>query len=835
MNQRLQLPLSGIQRNKPDGISEDGTLQEMINMRPKDGAWRVVGRKTQHQTFLSGYRFHFLHKISPTRYAWFFTRNINEVGYYLYDADGNEIEDETSFDTITGTQSQISFTALGNLVIKIDEGAETLTAYLFEPDNDSYRLVGDLLPDLLEATITNTDAGDGADVRMVHADFKNDTILSRMQVEIADQRENGYWINQLYFRYAYELFDGSIVKHSPPIRIEGGTFENWTWDGVAHWETFFNKKNAIFQIFDTDLATIQSKYAGIIKSINIYACRPKEEVELTPPPGASGYVSGDSPVDVIHTNPILDEVDSFYLVKKINLDELTSSWVNIFDNDDISDLALRESMPVDNMTNHTLYSPDVFTYNQRLFWSKVKNTLFSGFSPTLSNPYGNAGTTDIVIYAVVTIETSQGQKVVVSPASETLNYISSTGHFACFAYPDTRASKVKFVVYDGAGSWDYSEELSLTPHKFFNFAFIEDAEWDDDDSTTLPTEVKTYWDYNRIQATEIMNALYFPAANSYRVGHGTMVGLSTNAIAISTGQFGEYPIFAFTTDGIWTLQIGTEEVLILSIKPLSRHVCDNSQSILPIDGGSTFATAKGLFIISGEKIIEISGLAEGEFLSQIASNSDYTSLLSDADTEDIMCDEGFLDYLDDAVIGYDFIENEILVSKSSREYSWVYQIDNGMWYKRDQVWNYFINNFPVMYGVSTGAHGIYDLTSENSVSSSIIHIETRPISFGITGLKKMLRTLIEAQLTPELSTSLFTVHLYGSADGVNYALIYGDELLLADLANQKVDRVLLGRSIYSCEYFILVINYNKACAGGQLRTITIDVGSKFSSKLRVDM
>ena len=113
------------------------------------------------------------------------------------------------------------------------------------------------------------------------------------------------------------------------------------------------------------------------------------------------------------------------------------------------------------------------------------------------------------------------------------------------------------------------------------------------------------------------NPFYHPAINSYRIGSGKILGMSTNVTALSQGQFGQFPIFCFTTDGIWTMNIGSGETLINTITPLSRHVCNNPESITPIDGGTAFTTTKGLFIISGTEVIEISDLAEGKHNSRI--------------------------------------------------------------------------------------------------------------------------------------------------------------------------------------------------------------------------
>ena len=448
----------------------------------------------------------------------------------------------------------------------------------------------------------------------------------------------------------------------------------------------------------------------------------------------------------------------------------------------------------------------------------------------MTNPYDKSGAAGGNFYLIfeITIETEQGQRVVRTPYSALYTFTGNDGYLDCFAYPDTRASKLKILLFISGDHYHY-QEYTLTPHRHFNFAYIEDAEFGDLNATTLATLSNSYWDYNRVQATELMNLFYYPTKNSYRVGHGIIVGLSANAIAISTGQFGEYPMFVFTTDGIWSLQIGNQDVLIQSIKPLARHVCNNSKSILPIDGGSVFSTEKGLFIISGEKIIEISREAEGQRLSVISANSDYTSLLTSTGADDLVCDDKFLEYLSTASIGYDYLNNEIIVSALYHEYSWVYNVDNGMWYKIAQIWDFFMSDFPTMYGVNMNNRDVEDLADEITNANQIIHIETRPLTLGITGLKKITRTLLETYLVIATANTL-QVQVFGSTDGVNYALAYH-----YTVSNDTVQRILIGRTIFSCEYYIFVISSSAAYYDGQIRKITMEVMEKFSKKLRNDM
>lgn len=106
--------------------------------------------------------------------------------------------------------------------------------------------------------------------------------------------------------------------------------------------------------------------------------------------------------------------------------------------------------------------------------------------------------------------------------------------------------------------------------------------------------------------------------NAVNVGQGDIVGISTSAKALSQGQFGQFPLYAFCTDGIWALEVASDGT-VSSVKPVSRDVCNNPKSITQVDNAVVFTTDKGLMMLSGAEAVLLSDVLNGHNVKE----SDY--------------------------------------------------------------------------------------------------------------------------------------------------------------------------------------------------------------------
>ena len=88
--------------------------------------------------------------------------------------------------------------------------------------------------------------------------------------------------------------------------------------------------------------------------------------------------------------------------------------------------------------------------------------------------------------------------------------------------------------------------------------------------------------------------------------------------ALSTGQFGQFPLYVFTDNGIWAMQmnqLGT----FSSSHAVSMDVAKKG-TILALDQAVAFVTDKGLLLITGSDIRNLSPNMNGE---HYVVNSEY--------------------------------------------------------------------------------------------------------------------------------------------------------------------------------------------------------------------
>ena len=260
-----------------------------------------------------------------------------------------------------------------------------------------------------------------------------------------------------------------------------------------------------------------------------------------------------------------------------------------------------------------------------------------------------------------------------------------------------------------------------------------------------------------LYVSEVDNPFYFP--NTYKFD-GDIVAMASSTEEVSSGQFGQYPMYVFTTEGIWALGVDTGgQGAYVTQTPVSREVCTGE--VCPIAGGVVFATAKGIMLISGAKVVNLSAAldstndGQSEIITKIAA-------LAGIDVSLVK----FRTYIQGCVIAYNYLYNEIIVSNTKYKYSYVYSLDNAMWSIVDRVYESRVNSYPdlMMYDKDK----IYSFI-ERTTSAPILCM-TRPIKVSTTNHKRVK----EAALRGTWEGKMY-FYVLGSNDGEKWALLGGCE------------------------------------------------------------
>lgn len=286
-------------------------------------------------------------------------------------------------------------------------------------------------------------------------------------------------------------------------------------------------------------------------------------------------------------------------------------------------------MKDDYKTHNSLFAQGGYVYNHRLNLYGMKEKLFQGFSGFVMLPGLYSLTFDTnyqelrykIQKIVVSLNTTSGTKYV-----ESSDKFFSRQDIDVFMicnlvkfYPDSRAEKMAIFCKDYSDNdvifvfpLEQCEELNGAMHMgdftdiFLAGNFEEQYKVDKFDYTVDDVVELS----NKIYTSESDNAFYFPLNGINTVGIGTIQGIASTTRALSQGQFGQYPLMAFSTDGIWAMEVSSKGTYS-SIHPISREVCSNPKSITQLDQSVLFATNRSISRIAESQVVSMSDVLDG--------------------------------------------------------------------------------------------------------------------------------------------------------------------------------------------------------------------------------
>lgn len=511
----------------------------------------------------------------------------------------------------------------------------------------------------------------------------------------------------------------------------------------------------------------------------------------------------------------------------------------VVDNEYLQSLVTREVMTDDYLTRDQLFADYSFVYNSRINLAGLRRKPFKGFLAQSMLAYCNSrynwsvsGTTLNVSIAVLTFD-SYSVAVYIKENGEDYKVECSTDYYdmcnlalfnsselthsngttsmskhswGCFFfYPNTNAYKMVIYNYSLA-----CYAIDLKPHEFLNGAFaLLDYELVREKNFTslpnisypiIPTEEARNFPIeisNKIYTSEVNNPFYFPLLGINTVGTGNILGICAAAKALSEGQFGQFPLYAFTTEGVWALEVSATGTYSAK-QPITRDVCINPDSITQIDSAVLFATDRGIMHISGstvqcisdnlktEELFSIADLPKSEALINIFNGkADESEKITLADVSLLPFDE----FLAGCRMVYDYTHQHIIAYNPAVRYAYVYSLKSQTWgmMRSDIVGN--VNSYPEALAMADGAK-LVDFSKPLAEHITALVI-TRPFKLDDVNAFKTINTIIQRGMfrSPHISQVL-----YGSNDLYNWHTVWS-----------SVDKIMRGFRGTPYKYFRLAL------------------------------
>lgn len=549
----------------------------------------------------------------------------------------------------------------------------------------------------------------------------------------------------------------------------------------------------------------------------------------------------------------------FYLLKSYTIDELTeisklaSGPVEIPE-DYLQSLTSRELM-TDDYQSHDAFIPEVSSvYNNRLNIACVKRIPFVGFKPScmIQNTY-DMYASQTYLKAYVYIRSDNGT-IVRSHSFDAQNLRGDTPILWLF-YPDTNAYKMVIQTApaiiqspDAPGSSFY--EVKLTPHPTLNGAYWFDG-WDGACNpknqifqipVLTPNDLAFIPASNKLYTSEVNNPFFFPLSGVINVGAGSILGIASAARPLSQGQFGQFPLYAFTTEGVWALEVSSTGNYSAR-QPISRDICINPDSITPIDSAVIFATNRGIMIISGSNVLPISDEINSEFPFNIHSLPSFNQIIEahapgirniiSPSNSDYNFPIPFSNYLEKGRIVYDYTNQRILIfDPQTNETSFspntintptlVFSLESKMWgslASQDLKLISAPNAYPLAYIMDNKGKllnfSVNDKASASPISPQLI--VSRP--FGLSD-PDILKTINAAVLRGFFRKGKLKCMLYASRDLFNWHLV-----------KSSVSHEIRNISGSPFKYFRIIIIADLE-ADESIHALAVSFLQKFNNKLR---
>lgn len=603
--------------------------------------------------------------------------------------------------------------------------------------------------------------------------------------------------HQLYdshlLRYAIRLYDGTLIHHSAPILVHLNEYIKFNIEEkLESWDQYRFHKNHLRITTHTYQATIHydnshihEQWKDIIEGIDFFLSPPlgfasanEETIELqtetfTILDGASeaGGKLSTRHKPTIKIKQAIENLKSnstYHYIHSTRIGESGTFLIPDTSNPQHPIIALttQEAMTDDPFSHHKIGADISTPYNQKQHLASIKTTLFAGFHAThfplsaIDEPH----THNVVIRTTFTIN---GE----AHYSYTPKHTAPAQIAPIISYPDSRATHI--TIYSQPIASPNASisviEIPLTPHPTLNISsyYSPDNMPINIHSSTnsiyqfpIPQQ-ETIYEANKLKVSDPSNPFTYPTEQTYTIGTGRILAIASNAIRISEGQFGEYPLYAFTTTGIYAMHTNavggyTRTSPVSHEIPTSEHICHTPFGIV-------FLSTRGVCLISGQSVMLLSQSHETPPIS-IKLHTPHQDIIKDLPHLHKFISDGKV------LITYNHHNAEIIISRADNKIAFVFNFNTKQWYHSSTFPKKVVQNtHPQMW---LRNNQILSPISRSQQSQTNITIVTRPLMFRNSFTKIITRT----QLHSTLDNAEVEFLLYGSMDGVNFRPISGLKL-----------------------------------------------------------
>ena len=448
-------------------------------------------------------------------------------------------------------------------------------------------------------------------------------------------------------------------------------------------------------------------------------------------------------------------------------------------NSDFSELVTLPILPDDYRSQCALIPGDLYTYNSRLNLADLRMQPAEPFPLRSAAAFSNPDDGISAIGAEITVWLKiDGQKCIarhVGYAQADRVYNSKSEFPRYLFYPDASAYKMQIKYSDSD-----IITIPLKPHDFLNGAYYfgsfladsvpESQENIEADELNLPQTVPIK---SKIYTSEVNNPFVFPLTGINTIGSGEVRRICSAAKALSQGQFGQFPLYAFTTEGVWALEVSSTGTYSAR-QPITRDVCINADGITQLDNAVLFPSDRGIMLISGSQTQCISEAINSDYPFDALSLPGFGKLhdmLEHNPTNDkCLPTLQFTEFLKQCRMIYDYVHQRVIVYAPGITYAYVFSLKSQMWGMTFSNIASHLNSYPEALAVDED-NNIVNFSESDGTDAMCLSV-TRPLKLDSANIHKTIDNIIQRG---KFAKGHVHSALYGSSDLINWHLVWSSK------------------------------------------------------------
>lgn len=686
---------NGINRYPNSVDNNIGDCEELINIKSENGSLKICKDKKVISADIP-YKKIIIHKIQNIENYIGFDDN----GIIWFEPQSGDIKKrlyESSSDI-----DNIYINTISNMIVISDKNTVTNTVYLFIDGKYDLFINKDLLNIPLSIThlihsFANSDGSNNISASFHHQfnfigtreeklkilQSTYNKILSDVQnlfegyylvgfnFSLWDNSETPLFNLEPFFAETDPNTDFNVGRKFPLVKVTGDIYY------IDYYQLLHDHMIHITALQDIE------KYKKHIKQINIYVSNPVKSIIFSDETIGSDF-STYTPL-LIKESEL--EKQLLYKIGSINLSD-TYKYFEGFGTfgsvislkPGLNNFTVNKTLDVDGGLITRAGKMQVYNNRLHFFNSTVKVDLTNGIYAKSSDTLGVEYTADILIY----LRNNNGEDLCLKYPNQTFYSTTTNEPYVTtlkrmIIVQDSRAYKIVFI------RPNYYAELALTSSPRYNYAYAypEKIEFIIGDKYNNVSTNDTYQELNTINVTAQNNPIHFPVEHSFSFD-GKIMDIEYTTEPISQTQIGQYPLYIFTDNGIYSLQQGDGTVLYSNIILINSDDTSKSKDVCQTKNGIVYIANESIYILAGRNKLNISLPLKGMIDTNIRQNKSYQLCCMNEqlyNITDALSQVKLEEYLTNAKLSYSAPTDELFVCNNDYPYSYVFSFIHKAWHK----------------------------------------------------------------------------------------------------------------------------------------------------------